>query len=349
MRFVDSITTPRANLSPDGFCREWDDAETRAALIRSGQTCAEYLCGTTPPVKVYLDRDVYVGSEPPSRETIEEETRRVTTKTQELIDRLTVPDVGDLTFVLATRHGYCAGRASHKLSFRPFIQGMSIRYTDIPKVIAWAGQEDFWDMSVYKAREQLLATINGCKGRLGGVLDDRVLRMAAPGDDVLRYVVQHVEADWPLLDLPVTYQSESPAPVDRLPRRAAASVDFVRGMVSCLSARTADDRRKWIAVGVALKSDPNGDQYFRDWVTFSMKGKKFKGEGECARTWAGLRSEQCPTAGPSCGLGTLLFHAKSDDRARYARIVGRQQPRASVVPGPRVGRTPKTYRMTSDI
>lgn len=336
MRFIDSITQPRAKMSPDTFCRDWDADQTRVELGRVGHTFAEYLNSGTRPGKLFLDRDVYVGKTAPTEEIVNLETDIASATTKELLSRLSTPRT-DLSFVLATRHGYCKAKDSHKLSFRPFVQGMRIRYTDIPTLITWAGQDHFWDMSVYKAREQLMAAVNGCKGMIGGMDDRRILQAGSGTDDILRYVVQHVEPEWPFLDLParpVTLHMQ------RLPCNTGK--EFIRRMVECLSCVTSDDRRTWIAIGVALKSEPSGD-YYSDWLKFSRKGEKFKSDDDCAVTWAGLRSEFQSVHGPSCGIGTLLFHAKRDCPERYRKIMtSRKRPPASVVPtGSRLSRCTK--------
>lgn len=68
------------------------------------------------------------------------------------------------SLVVATRHGFCPKHGLHKLSLRPFALGLQIPYTDIPMLSCLAGQQKFWDVSIYKPSEQLLATINCCKG-----------------------------------------------------------------------------------------------------------------------------------------------------------------------------------------
>jgi hypothetical protein len=84
-------------------------------------------------------------------------------------------------YVIASRHGWCPSKSAWKVSFRPFVLGIAIPYVDIPTLLRLIRQDDkFWDLSVYKQGEQLLAAINGCKGvgkacNNDFVFDDRLL------------------------------------------------------------------------------------------------------------------------------------------------------------------------------
>lgn len=346
MRFLESMTVARSNKSIDSFSQDWDESQARTALSGLGHHFVEYLTSGIrgcEPGKVYLDRDVYVGDEAPEQSIIDAESEVVREKILEMMRRLTTENV-HLTAVIATRHGYCAIHKQFKLSFRPFLQGMRIRYTDIPVVIKWVAQEDFWDMSVYKAREQLLAAINGCKGKISGHDDKRVLSPEAGKDhSLLMYTAQHVDPSWPMLDIPDRLRE--PAPSSALPpisiNPTSRQSSFICGLIRCLRAETSDDRKTWIAIGVSLKSEGGGDRYFEEWVRFSRKSSKFEGRDECIKVWSGLRSERHPVSGRTCGLGTLIFLAKRDDSRRFAAVVmaqGNNKSPASTAPGTRVGR-----------
>lgn len=303
MLFLDGLTVPRAGRTPDTFCTSWNAQETVLALSHVGHTLIEFLNQDSAPGKLYLDRDIYLaGSSAPTMELLASHMRLVRDNVQHIVDRLSTKE-NSLSFVVATRHGFCKAHGQYKLSFRPFIQGMSIRYTRIPVVINMLGQQDFWDMSVYKVREQLLASINGCKGRVGQTVDKRILCPENERADLLMYVAQLVDSDWPFLDVPL----ELVAAPERSPgRHSTAVVGTVRHMVACLSAATADDRMKWIVIGMVLKQEGSGDAYYEDWLEFSKRSKKFTTDEDCARTWAGLRCSGL------CGIGTLLYHARRD-------------------------------------
>lgn len=210
--FIASITVPRSGRDISDFSSVWSEKETRERLSRlnRGHTFVEFLAPErNNPAKAdwgkfYLDRDVYVGVDPPTAEVLASNLREVIDYVQELVDHLAGFNQERATgvhFKIATRHGWCYNKGEHKLSYRPFIQGIRIRRTDIPKVLKiFIGHPEFWDMSVYKSGEQLLAAINGCKGMIGGVDDKRVLTPESPDDDVLMYVAQHYNPEW----MPVT-------------------------------------------------------------------------------------------------------------------------------------------------
>ncbi|PNH02118.1 hypothetical protein TSOC_011935 [Tetrabaena socialis] len=319
MRFIDAITIPRSGRDPDDFCRSWDIIEAVQKLSNRPHTFVEYLscpngrARNAPPGKLYLDRDVYIGVDPPTPALIAKHA-------QEVLDHLMVlkttleTDQNNLWFVVATRHGWCPAHGEHKLSFRPFIQGMTIRYTDIPSVIRFLHQQDFWDMSVYKPSEQLLAAINGNKGRIGGVLDERMLTPEAGHDNPLLYVVQHVEPNWKLLDLPEDFHAQphaEPPPISGSRNGCSQYVDpiFVHDLVACLSVATSDDRERWIRVAMVLKN-LGGDIFFDAWVAFSRRSIKFKGECDCRKTWDSLLSNSSIRGGSAflllCGVSVAL-------------------------------------------
>lgn len=328
MQFIDRITVKRSHRHPDSFCRSWDSYEAALKLSpwNPPRTFVEYLscpdgdASRATPGKMYLDRDVYVGNEAPSQELIDDHLGQVRSNVQVLVDRMTT-ERNNLTFVVATRHGYCTSRQQHKLSFRPFIQGMSIRYTDIPRVIRLMDQEDFWDMSVYKASEQLLAAINCCKGQIGKVLDSRVLRPEPGAEDPLLYVAQHVHPDWEHLDLPQDYYSEDAPSQENDEREVGGCVDpvFVSDLVACLGSATSDDRKRWLSVAIVLKAlGAGGDMFLGDWIEFSRRGTKFISQEDCQQTWSNLNVDGSARTGQkSCGLGSLRFFARADNQELY--------------------------------
>lgn len=329
MLFLDGLTVPRAGRLPHTFCRSWDQQATVLALSRVGHTFIEFLNQDSAPGKLFLDRDIYVDNTAPTTDEIDGHMHQVRDNVQQIVDRLSTKN-NNLSFVIATRHGFCKARGQYKLSFRPFIQGMSIRYTHIPVVIKILGQQGFWDMSVYKAREQLLAAINGCKGRVGQSVDERILRPEACSEqDLLMYVAQLVDPDWPFLDVPLDVNAVCASPVTSCVGRPTTDPAAVRRMVACLSAATADDRMKWIVIGMVLKEEGSGDTYYEDWLQFSRRGCKFAGEEDCAKTWAGLRCSGM------CGIGTLRFHAR---QGGYGSAEGSS---SSSTPGARILRAMK--------
>lgn len=359
MRFLPHQAVPRAGRLPDAFCIHLHASDAAvgpdAALRARGHTLLEYLCGDTV-TKVYLDHETYFESEPTEAERAALEAA-VRERCDDLVSILQygvassdAPDAV-VSYRLATRHGFCAKRAMHKLSFRPFVSGVRIAYTGIPAVLDAAGQADdgFWDMSVYKASEQLLAAVNGAKSRS----DPRVLQTEAPGDCLLDYVAQHVEPGWPLLKaLPPPpprvaslVPSSSTSSASRSTCGDYSSSDcqdntLIKGLLACLSPVTADDRDAWLRVGMALRRlSGQSDSFFDDWVQFSRKGVKFAGVEDCRRNWDSFCTDFGDAFGKlRVGAGTLHFLARRDDPAAYelaiaAHRAGRTAHRAGPPPG----------------
>ena len=235
-----------------------------------------------------------------------------------LLDLLRTQETPSLRYRVATRHGYVRDRGRWKLSFRPYVSGMSIRYADIPRVIRYAGQESYWDMSPYKAGEQLLAAIGGHKS----ASDLRVLAPESADDDVMDYVAQFHDASWPLLDLPSDWCGVHSTP----PSPPTADVSFLSGLVALLSPNHADARDTWIRVGLALKSSGAPYSVFE---TFSQRSSKYS-SADCAGTWASFRAR----ASGSVGVGTLCMWARESDAAGYAALQASRR-RSALQPPPR--------------
>jgi hypothetical protein len=139
-----------------------------------------------------------------------------------------------------------------KLSLRPFVQGASVPYTNIPRVIDLLGQSDFWDISVYKPGEQLLSAINGCKGlsNKDGQKDRRILRPVNPehgqGPALLMYVAQHLLPGWtqlpdppPLEDDVVEGDQVGEEALPDAPRDDDAAAALYDALTACLSQSTS--------------------------------------------------------------------------------------------------------------
>jgi hypothetical protein len=280
---------------------ELDAQQARQRLSLEGHTLVERFSAGAE-TRLYLDRDAYYDNEPDEEEVSRAEAE-VRANVEAMLDVLRTP-ANDMTYRLATRHGRTVdGR--WKLSFRPYVAGMSVRYGDIPKIIAHVGQEKFWDMTVYKAAEQLLAGINGNKSSE----DTRVLRPEAPDDDPLDYVAQNVSADWPFLDLPEDFGAEKQGS-DYV---AEADDDvFLQGLLRLLPHAFADDYDTWIKVGLALKHAGAPYELYRE---FSKRSSKFD-DGACERKWESFRHAR----NSAIGVGTLCMWAKTADPLAYEKI-----------------------------
>lgn len=259
----------------------------------------------------------------------------------------TVAESGQTDFVIACRHGWCCTKQTWKISIRPFLLGVRIRYDHIPHIMRCTGQLEcgtgepcIWDTSVYKSSEQLLACINGIKSGA----DRRVLvpcgRTGLSGDldldslDLLCYTAQAVDEAWPLLTVPPEAISRGLAqPVQNRDagRQGAGTVSSGRPGAGCGSATTivpeallhrivaslnnsrADDRKEWIEVV---------------WVVHRVSvehGYEAAGEGiaqefsrRCAAKYNSRAVSKAYYDGRldgGLGLGSLLHWAKQDNAA----------------------------------
>lgn len=330
-RFVKSWKIKRGDPNPDTFSRLLK-AEEIPKYLAGSHTLNEYFaCPDRDPnqaqlTKVYLDRDLYLGTEAPSSELILHHEQLVSDMLDEIAVELAQPgDDGMCPRFVATRHGYCPKNGKFKLSFRPFFQGVCIKYTDIPHLIRKLGQESFWDMSVYKASEQLLSTIMGHKSDD----DQRVLTPSnKPGEgSLLAYIAQHVLPSWPIhtVDFRATTWAATATSTTRtvaIPETCADASDvtvdphFVRALVKCLGKSTSNDRAAWVRMGIALKNigssmgDPG--MFYEDWDTFSQLSPKYEDSG-MEKVWNGLARLRVKTS----GMGSLCRRAKMDNPAMY--------------------------------
>lgn len=142
--------------------------------------------------KLYLDR--YELIDGPLTEAL------VLAKRQEVrdkLDALLAAASETTSYKIAERHGFWPKAGKYKLSFRPYVSGIRIKYTHIPALLREFGQDSFWDLSEYKAGEQLLGCVNGVKDER----DCRVLRMEAGAtSSILDYLAQIVDPDWDEID-----------------------------------------------------------------------------------------------------------------------------------------------------
>lgn len=127
-------------------------------------------------VRVYTDRDQYLDHQPTQAEYEQE--------FKQCHDHMVALFEGDPNFSpsqihIAHRHGLVPDKG-WKVSFRCYVTGYKIRMQDIPKLLKAAGQEDFWDLAPYSARQHL-AVPGGCKGLRG---DHRVLELGDHSDAI---------------------------------------------------------------------------------------------------------------------------------------------------------------------
>ena len=320
IRLCEKIAVKRTGLPVDSFAPLYDSDAARTLLSRpEGHTFVEFLHGDQA-TKFYFDTERYYESTP-TPDQRDQYLADVHQAMKTVISVLYSIDHG-VTYHLAQRHGVCEKRKLHKLSFRTFIDGVSVIYHHIPKIMqsvpplreVWDQKDpddnDFWDKSVYKAGEQLMCAIGGHKTHD----DQRVLKPSPGHSDVLKYVISYVSPEWP--DTLRCCQDELAADQE-VPSYSYTDVKIAE-LIQLLGKDSASDRKKWINVAIFLKTIGSGsDAYLDDWIAFSKKGgAAFKSEEDCMQTWKSIRVGG--GAGPGLTIGTIRHYAKSDDPTGYS-------------------------------
>ena len=319
-----------------------------------GHTYAEYFHGDQA-TKFYFDTERYY-DEPPTAAEATGYLEEVHRAMQTVVDVLAQVQP-DVAYHVAQRHGVIkggpGGRPSahkHKLSFRTFVDGVSVVYHEIPRIMqhhpVLRCTLPLWDPTVYKPAEQLLCAINGRKSN-----EDRRVLSPIPWSsdveagvdiDVLRYVASHVDPEWPgPMRCPDDAGSEGHADADTDVFGEGGVADpRILELVALLGEATASDRPKWLNVAIFLKvADGGGDAYLEAWLDFSAKCKdphKYYGMSDCIKTWKSLMKKGAADgagggAGRSGGgtgagrkaltIGTLRHYARCDDPTGYATWV----------------------------
>ena len=157
-------------------------------------TLQEHFTAGTP-VKPFYDWDAKYKTVPTAEELPELEKSHLT-EFQAIVEKLHPGK----TIEYAQRHGALQGCGDYvyKISFRAFVQGVRSTVLDIPRhvraVLGLGPKETHanLDLSVYKAKEQLLAVIKGCKDT------DVIKRYLMPLDRTASlgaFLAQNVEDD----------------------------------------------------------------------------------------------------------------------------------------------------------
>jgi phage/plasmid-associated DNA primase len=277
-------------------------------------TFAEVLGPTNPVTKFYFDYDVKItDGSAVTDDILQQHEADVTWRMGMIVDVLAECVKRPVTFRIATRHGTDTKSGFPKISFRPFVSGIRVKYYDIPKIMRTADLEKywfsddgitpFWDASVYKSGEQLLSTVYNRKSPN----DARVL-LPANGGDVTDYIVQHVDDAWPILMDQAVEVVEDNTSVD-----CEYTHGVIEDLVACLGTCTSEPRNSWIAVGIFLKSI--GEHYYPTFEDFSKKAPAKFDATECRKIWDdGLKLKPCSKP---VTIGTLRFYAKRDNPQSY--------------------------------
>ncbi|PNH08373.1 hypothetical protein TSOC_005112 [Tetrabaena socialis] len=315
VRLLESQRVPRKGLAVDDFAKERSIDDALALLAVPGHTRHEFL-NSRVHTRLYLDYDEVLET-PLTPEILKDRKEKVVA----MLDALLGPFVAENTQVsysIASRHGFSPRHGKFKVSFRPFVRGLSIPYTEIPRLLRSTQTsdlpsfQDFWDMSIYKDGEQLLAAINGIKDRD----DPRVLTKEHADDPDAWYVAQILDDDALPFRMPVE-ESQRPESQRRESQRRESNVDIVlvRDVLTCLSSDRFRDYESWRTVGFALKS--LGDST-RDYAGLFQEFSRIpeydstEAQGACRELF-----ERASTNGVT--FGTLRHWAKEDDAAGYER------------------------------
>lgn len=313
----------------------------RELLDEIGHTMLEVFAKNVV-TKIYLDRDEYLDldlDQMTVQEVAQEKLIEVREKVDAFLNHISTAygiDRSSMTYKVATRHGANA-EGKVKLSFRPYIAGVKVKYTDIPALIKATGQGTFWDLHPYGKTQQLLAAINGTKGRVkvndgGYVQDTRVLRTENPdGDeDLADYIAQVIDDSWPLIEVKVS--NIKTAPDTEATQRAIFKKDdaprddvdaqFVADILECLGMHRVEDRSSWRSVGFALKLASKGDPRFLDlFKAFSWRSAKYRtsfDQESCELLWEAGAENAGDGQKRMVTMGTLCAWAKEDDPVKYA-------------------------------
>lgn len=294
--------------------------------------------------KPYFDRDLDVGDAVPDAAVIDDEYRVFRERIEQVMggqDGFS----GERHVVFGERHGYCAKKQQHKLSFRAWILGYKVRYTEMPGWIKSKGCEEYFDISVYKPSEQLMALPLCVKGKGRDAktgrnwYDSRVLtvrgmeaeEVAVRYDDVLIGILRGDEVALAIGgssgggSAGNRRRSGRPAPVPSvlLPVPAVMNVDDdVLPLLHMIDKRVWDERKEWLSIATALKNHA-GDKYFDAWMQLSRMSPKYD-EADALRTWGSVA--RADFGGPRLTVRTLHMMAKRDDPISYQEYRMRRVP-----------------------
>ena len=307
MHFIKTCNVRRSGLDVEEFATTWSADEAVQKLSTGGHDWVEYLT-KGDVTKLYFDAEKYYPEQPDSSTVLAFELE-VRSAMEAIMDALMAcKHAPSVSYVLAQRHGFVDDGKRYKLSFRPFVLGVAILYHAIPDFLAVIGcpmDAALWDLSVYKASEQLLAAVNGRKSPG----DQRRLTPMDKEYRVEDYIAQHVDREWQVVDW---QEAEVEVEDGRASMQCDLADNQVVSLVRCLGPQTASDYNSWIKVGLILKSiDPAA--YLGAFVEFSrLGGASFMGDEDCQKKWDKLNPKGRLT------IGTLHFYAKRDNAAAYA-------------------------------
>ena len=191
IKTVRSMTISRKNRDVSEYTQDFSIQDIEGLLSLEGHTNLEYLYGDQK-TKPYFDYDQLIDEEDSS--LIAEHKEKVVENANKIAEFL---QVGTDCIKYASRHG--KKKDKYKISFRVYIEGVTVIYHQIPNLLRHLGQEEFWDTIPYKKKDQLIALPFGKKG--GG--DNRILRPEPECADcpLHCFIIQHTNDDDRFVDL----------------------------------------------------------------------------------------------------------------------------------------------------
>ena len=201
MRFVSRITSRDVTeLTFEEYLK------IKASVPPEQFTMCEYMQGDDLYTKPFYDFEQYFDEEPTA--SVKEQVFNLIKYS--MCDTFQADESFDLTksVAIATRHGHIGGK--YKLSFRVFVLGYAIKYVQMPALIKAFCPGVNFDLSPYKAAEQLLAVVGGCKGKVGSRPDDRrVLTPLTHQNEPWVFLAQALRGDENYLEIPAqTHNSD---------------------------------------------------------------------------------------------------------------------------------------------
>ena len=299
VRLVKGLRTKRDKAKIDTWAPDHTVEAACALLASPGHEFFEVLHPSAFG-KLYLDRDEILPeghdelSNDIGRALIESRRAHVHERMRALLGALPV------SYKVAERHGFCAAKGRWKLSFRPYVSGIRIRYPDIPRLLAEQGAnaDGFWDVAVYKPGEQLVGCVNGVKG----AQDRRILRpqlvpdsdSPAPRDatrdteHIVDYLIQVVDDTWPIIQFETLgqlmgghaagAQAGHHAAGGHSRVRSSSTVEFIVDLLNCLSLARVTEYAQWRSVGFILSQEvdaTNEADLLSAFLNFSARAPRY--------------------------------------------------------------------------
>lgn len=330
MQFIRKLTDPRskpADKAKNIITLSVEEAASILCHKKKPATLNHYFVGKNTYTIPYLDSDQYYVETPP-----QEEYDRIFDNFKGNIVRLMedYSDFDPLSVLYASRHGFDPKHSDKaiKISYRAFLRGWKVKYTLLPNLInakGLAGDKDgLFDINPYKVREQLLACIHGCKGRLPGGKgeDNRVLTPItdAPFQD---YLVQHFSGNEQEIVINDYVSSRKTSVSDSVASPSSTAVVSVRKesdenvfkLLECLSHDRWKHREDWRNIAFILDEEA-GDHFDESFIKFSRTCPEKFDLDEVKTFLQKIHSSQYD--GQKLTIATLHAMAKEDSPQIYA-------------------------------